>query len=95
MRNPVLFFGLLLMAGSIWADESQIHLKPGANMGLVASNCAVCHSTDYIQMNSTFMDRKGWQGEVDKMVNVMHAPINKEDVPKIVDYLTKHYGTGG
>lgn len=94
MRNLTLFLGLALTAGSAWADESQIHLKPGANMGLVASNCAVCHSTDYIQMNSVFLDRKGWEGEVGKMVNVMHAPINKDDIPKIVDYLVKHYGTG-
>lgn len=95
MRNPFLFLGLLLLAGGIWADESQIHLQPGHNADLVASNCAVCHSLDYIQMNSPFMDRKAWQGEVDKMINVMHAPINEHDAPKIVDYLSRHYGSGG
>ena len=94
MRNLILLLGLVLTPVNALANESQIQLKPGANMGLVASNCAVCHSTDYIQMNSVFLDRKGWEGEVNKMVNVMHAPINKDDIPKIVDYLVKYYGTG-
>lgn len=94
MRTLILFFGLALTTGNLWADESQFHLKPGANMGLVAANCAVCHSTDYIQMNSVFLDRRGWEAEVNKMVNTMQAPIRKADVPKIVDYLTKYYGTG-
>jgi hypothetical protein len=43
-------------------------------------------------MNSVFLDRKGGEAEVNKMVNVMHAPINKDDIPKIVDYLAKNYG---
>ena len=94
MRNLILLLGLVLTPVNALANESQIQLKPGANMGLVASNCAVCHSTDYIQMNSVFLDRKGWEGEVNKMVNVMHAPINKDDIPKIVDYLVRYYGTG-
>lgn len=83
---------LALLASAAAADESQIKLKDGANRDLVASSCAVCHSTDYIPMNSVFLDQKGWEGEVNKMVNVMHAPISKEDIPKIVEYLTKNYG---
>lgn len=95
MQNLILFLSLALTTtGSAWADESQIHLKPGPNMGLIANNCAVCHSIDYIPMNSVFLDRKGWEGEVNKMINVMHAPISKDDIPKIVDYLVKYYGAG-
>jgi len=29
---------------------------------------------------------------VNKMIKVMGAPIPQEDVPVIVDYLTRHYG---
>lgn len=87
-----LFLSLVLVTSAAFADESQIKLKEGSDRDLVASNCAVCHSTDYIQMNSVFLDRKGWEAEVNKMVNVMHAPINKDDIPKIVDYLAKNYG---
>jgi cytochrome c5 len=87
-----LFLSLALIASVAFADESQVKLKDGPDRDLVASSCAVCHSADYIPMNSVFLDRKGWEAEVNKMVNVMHAPINKDDIPKIVDYLSKYYG---
>jgi len=44
-------------------------------------------------MNSVFLDRKGWEGSVDKMVKVMGAPIAPEDAKQIVDYLVTAYGT--
>ncbi|HMJ50143.1 MAG TPA: cytochrome c [Burkholderiales bacterium] len=74
------------------ADEGKIILKEAPGKNLVTSNCSNCHSLDYIQMNSVFLDRKGWEGEVNKMVKVMAAPINQEDVPPIVDYLATQYG---
>jgi hypothetical protein len=39
-----------------------------------------------------FLDRKGWEGSVNKMIKVMGAPIRGEDVPAIVDYLARNYG---
>jgi mono/diheme cytochrome c family protein len=83
---------LFCTAAAQTPDESQIQLKPGPGNDLVRSNCAICHSLDYIQMNSPFLDRKGWEGEVNKMVNTMHAPIDKNNIPAIVDYLAKYYG---
>ena len=41
----------------------------------------MCHSLDYIPMNSVFLDRKGWEGSVNKMVKVMGAPISEQDAP--------------
>jgi hypothetical protein len=43
-------------------------------------------------MNSPFLDKKGWEATLSKMVNAMGAPIPKEDVPMIVEYLNQHYG---
>ena len=43
-------------------------------------------------MNSPFLDRKGWEGSVNKMIRVMGAPIPPEDARVIVDYLSAHYG---
>jgi cytochrome c5 len=83
---------VLLPLTAVAADEGQIRLKEGAGKDLVESNCAVCHSLDYIQMNSPFLDRKGWEATLSKMVNAMGAPIPKEDVPKIVEYLDRYYG---
>ena len=87
-------FGVLMLSAAAGhaADESQLVLKDGPGRDLVRNNCAVCHSLDYIPMNSPFLDRKGWEASVNKMINVMHAPIAKENIPAIVDYLAKYYG---
>jgi len=52
----------------------------------------MCHSLDYIPMNSVFLDRKGWEASVSKMVKVMGAPIGEQDAAAIVDYLATNYG---
>jgi hypothetical protein len=83
---------LLLPVTAAAADEGQFRLKEGAGKDLVASNCVICHSLDYIQMNSPFLDQKGWEATVNKMVNAMGAPVPKDDVPMIVEYLNRHYG---
>ena len=87
----ILLLSLLVAAPAV-ADESAIKLKDGAGRDLVEKSCIACHSLDYIPMNSPFLDRKGWEGSVTKMVKVMGAPIPAEDVPGIVDYLVRNYG---
>lgn len=52
----------------------------------------MCHSLDYIEMNSPFLDRVGWEKTVNKMVKVMGAPLTDEQVAEITDYLVKYYG---
>ena len=84
---------LCLAANAALADESQISLKPGPGLDKVTAHCSACHSLDYIQMNSPFPDRKLWEAEVNKMVNAFGAPIPKEDIATIVNYLTQNYGT--
>jgi len=82
----------LLIAASAFADESAIKLKEGAGRDLVEKDCVACHSLDYIPMNSPFLDRKGWEASVTKMIKAMGAPIAAEDVPGLVDYLVRNYG---
>ncbi len=91
MRSAVAMI-FLLLATAAQADESAIRLKDGPGKVLVTANCAACHSLDYIQMNSVFLDRQGWEKSVDKMIKVMGAPVRPEDVPAIVAYLTQNYG---
>ena len=52
----------------------------------------MCHSLDYIVMNSHFQDKAAWEKTVKKMVSVMGAPIAPDDVVLIVGYLDAHYG---
>lgn len=86
-------FLLCLVASVAAADESMITLKPGAGLDKVIAHCSGCHSLDYIQMNSPFPERKLWEAEVIKMINAFGAPIAKDDIAIIVDYLTQNYGT--
>ncbi len=78
--------------GASAADESKITLKPGPGRELVMGYCTMCHSLDYVQGNSPFMNRQTWEAEVNKMMKAYGAQIPAEDVPKVVDYLATHYG---
>ncbi len=88
----ILLVSTLLFALPALAGESDIHLKDGPGKQAVEANCSMCHSLDYIPMNSPFLDRKGWEGSVNKMIKAMGAPIAEADVQTIVDYLAAQYG---
>ena len=83
---------VLVPASACLAGEADVKLKDAPGRELVQANCVMCHSLDYIQMNSVFLDREGWQKSVDKMIKVMGAPIRPDDVKPIVDYLVTAYG---
>ena len=82
---------LLLSTGAAVAQEEKVVLKdaPGRDK---AMQCLACHSLDYIQMNSRFLDKTGWTASVNKMINAFGAPIPKEDVDAIASYLNENYG---
>lgn len=83
---------LVFTAGHVYAQEEAVTLKDGQGKEHVVHHCAVCHSLDYIPMNSPFLDRKGWETTVNKMINVMGAPIPQEDVSAMINYLSRQYG---
>jgi mono/diheme cytochrome c family protein len=82
----------LLLGTAAAADESEVQLAEAQGKDLVVASCVMCHSLDYVPMNSRFLDRKGWEATVNKMIKVMGAPISPEDAAKIVDYLATQYG---
>lgn len=82
----------VIVPASAGADETRLQLKDAADVVIVRANCSGCHSVDYLEMNSPFMNRGGWEAEVRKMIKVMGAPIREEDVGPIVSYLTRYYG---
>jgi mono/diheme cytochrome c family protein len=77
---------------SATAAERPVHLKPGAGLDKVEANCGVCHSLDYVPMNSPFLNAAGWDAEVSKMVSAFGAQIDKSDATAISDYLNRNYG---
>ena len=85
---------LLIVAAPIAmaADETQLQLQPAPDLLTVRASCSGCHSVDYIQMNSPFLNRGGWEAEVRKMMKAYGAPIREDDVGPIVSYLARYYG---
>jgi len=82
-----------LMVGTANADEQSISLKNAPGLREVEGNCAACHSLDYIQMNSPFLNAAGWDAEVTKMIKTFGAPIDDDVAKTIADYLKANYGS--
>ncbi len=74
------------------AAEAPIQLKKGEGLDKVEGNCAACHTLAYIPMNSPYLDAKGWEAEVNKMIKAYGAPIDEADAKAIKEYLSKNYG---
>jgi len=87
--SPLLLAATLASA----ADEGDVKLADGPGKELVLVSCAMCHSLDYIPMNSPFPNAALWDAEVTKMIKAYGAPIDDADAKAIKDYLTKNYGS--
>jgi hypothetical protein len=89
--TALLCAALLLTHLSAVAGEEEIILKEGTGRDLVASNCVLCHSLDYIPMNAPLMTGSKWEATVRKMIDKMGAPIGEADAKQILQYLTTSY----
>lgn len=67
-------------------NDAGYHLPDRPGYDLFLSNCGVCHSYRYIQMQPNF-SRKTWEKTVDKMIHTFAAPIPDSSVIPILDYL--------
>ena len=94
VRSAVTSVMLVASIATAAADESSIRLTEGAGLPQVQASCSMCHSLDYILMNSPFQDKAAWEKTVNKMVKVMGAPMTADDVATVVAYLDTHYGKG-
>jgi cytochrome c5 len=74
------------------ANESDIVLANDPGRAQVQAACSMCHSLDYIVMNSPIQDHAGWEKTVKKMVTVYGAPLTAEESAAIIAYLASHYG---
>ena len=82
----------IAFAAAAHAGEEKVKLKDGPGLDKVRQNCIACHSLDYIPLNSPFLDEKGWEAVVTKMVKAFGAPIKPEDQKPIAEYLARYYG---
>ena len=94
MRRRALLVTLpLTVAGPAFAAEQPVALRPGPGLEVVERSCALCHSLDYIPMNSPFLSAAGWAAEVAKMRGLFGAPLGEADAATIRAYLAAAYGT--
>jgi sulfite dehydrogenase (cytochrome) subunit B len=90
---------IFILLASAWiavpaaAEEKPVRLKEAPGLDKVESNCGVCHSLDYIQMNSPFPNAALWDAEVTKMIKTFGAPIDDADAAAIKNYLSQNYGS--
>jgi sulfite dehydrogenase (cytochrome) subunit B len=91
MRTILILLSAALIASPAAAGEQPIELKKAPGLDKVETNCAACHSLDYIQMNSPFPSAALWDAEVTKMIKAYGAPIEDADAAAIKDYLKQNY----
>lgn len=88
--RPLLILAALLLSGAAHADDPA-SLKPGPGSDLTAAVCNICHTSNYIIMNSMFMPPAQWAAEVAKMRAVFGAPLTNETQAAITAYLGANY----
>ena len=84
VRNPYATDALVLPAG-------QPSVQPGDGAGLVVATCSQCHSLDYITTQPA-LTRAQWTAGVEKMRARFGASVSSNQVPVLVEYLTRAYG---
>jgi mono/diheme cytochrome c family protein len=57
------------------------------------ANCVACHSAEYMLYQPPSAPRPYWDAMVKRMKAVFKAPLDDADIPVIVDYLAKTYGS--
>lgn len=71
---------------AIKLPELKTELPPGPNRELVAGQCVVCHTLNYIMIQPPF-SKETWTAEVTKMQKTYSAQLTDDMIPPIVDYL--------
>jgi hypothetical protein len=67
-------------------DEDRMFSGPGADA--INNNCLVCHSAGMV-LDQPALSREVWTAEVNKMITAYKAPVAPQDLPAIIDYLTR------
>ena len=79
--------GVTLTAASVDLPTDDAAFPAGPHRDAVEANCTACHSPAMI-LSQPPLTREQWQGEVKKMREVYHAPVDDAAVPGIVEYLS-------
>jgi hypothetical protein len=95
----VLLLGVAAGSGAVTKTYQQppdvLPLKSSALPGFAKAQavCSNCHSAEYLYYQPPTAARPYWDAMVKRMKAVFKAPVADEDIPLIVDYLVKTYGS--
>lgn len=102
-QGPTFALALVAVTALLSASASALEIvlpaetisyRPNDMPGYQAAlrNCLICHSAHYVQTQPPSSPRAYWEATVKKMKKPFGAPIAEEDIPALVDYLSKTYG---
>jgi mono/diheme cytochrome c family protein len=74
-------------------DGVQLKESPLPGYALAQTQCVACHSAEYMRYQPAGAARPYWDAMTRRMKAVFKAPLNDDDIPAIVDYLVKTYGS--
>jgi mono/diheme cytochrome c family protein len=74
-------------------DDVQLKASPLPGYAKAQQSCVACHSAEYFLYQPPTAPRAYWEAMVTRMKVVFKAPIDDADMPAIVDYLVKTYGS--
>ncbi len=74
-------------------DTVQLKLSSLPGFSKAQNNCVACHSAEYMLYQPPTAARPYWDNMVKRMKTVFRAPIEDADIPAMVDYLVKTYGS--
>ncbi|HEY4173337.1 MAG TPA: cytochrome c [Rhodopila sp.] len=83
--------GITLHSVSVELPASDRMFPGGSAAEAINNNCLTCHSAGMV-LNQPNLSQAGWQAEVGKMRAQYKAPVEAQDVPAIVAWLTSHKG---
>lgn len=99
MKKIAIYLALAVLptigvAKEVTLPQDTVFWRPSSLPGyqLTLQNCSTCHSAHYAEYQPPNSGKAYWQGAVLKMKNIFKAPINENDIPAIVEYLTQTYG---
>jgi competence protein ComEA len=68
----------------------SVFLPDGEGKSVVMLSCTSCH--DLRQVITQKKSESGWKTSVQKMIAMYKAPIDKDDLPTLTEYLSRHFG---
>ena len=100
----LLVFGNVVLSMSAGAATGNIHeinlppegaaLRPSELPGytIALQKCAICHSSDYINLQPPHMSLTQWTAEMVKMQHAYGAPIDESEIKLLAVYFAATYG---